>query len=38
LAPIFDPDLAGNIWANMKEIPSDGIDNDANGLIDDING
>ena len=28
-------DLAGNLWANPGEIPGDGIDNDANGYIDD---
>jgi len=35
---ISHPDLAGNIWTNTKEIPGDGIDNDVNGLIDDVNG
>jgi subtilisin family serine protease len=32
------PDLADNIWSNPGEIPGDGIDNDANGYIDDIHG
>ena len=32
------PDLQGNIWVNPGEIPNDGIDNDGNGYIDDING
>jgi hypothetical protein len=32
------PDLAANIWINPREIPDDGIDNDNNGFIDDING
>ena len=32
------PDLAPNIWINTGEIPNDGIDNDANGFIDDVNG
>ena len=32
------PDLAANIWVNPGEIPGDGIDNDGNGYIDDING
>ncbi|HMG34282.1 MAG TPA: S8 family serine peptidase [Blastocatellia bacterium] len=32
------PDLAGHLWTNPKEIPGDGIDNDANGLIDDFDG
>lgn len=32
------PDLADNIWINPGEIAGDGIDNDYNGFIDDING
>lgn len=32
------PDLAANIWTNPGEIPNDGIDNDGNGFIDDVNG
>ncbi|RLF33746.1 MAG: hypothetical protein DRN07_01800, partial [Thermoplasmata archaeon] len=32
------PDLAGNIWINEDEIPDNGIDDDANGYIDDIRG
>jgi UPF0755 protein len=35
---INHPDLKDNIWINSKEIPNDGIDNDGNGFIDDING
>lgn len=31
-------DLKNNIWRNKSEIASDGIDNDKNGYIDDING
>ena len=31
-------DLADNIWVNVGEIPGDGIDNDANGYVDDIHG
>jgi subtilisin family serine protease len=31
-------DLAANIWTNPGEIPGDGIDNDGNGYIDDVNG
>ncbi len=31
-------DLSQNIWINRSEIPNDGIDNDNNGYIDDING
>ena len=32
------PDLAANMWTNPGEIPGDGIDNDANGIVDDIHG
>lgn len=32
------PDLAANIWVNPGEVPGDGIDNDGNGFIDDVNG
>lgn len=32
------PNLSGSIWQNSDEIPNDGIDNDGNGYIDDING
>ena len=32
------PDLASNIWTNPGEIPSNGIDDDRNGYIDDIRG
>jgi subtilisin len=31
-------DLASNIWTNSDEIANDGIDNDANGYIDDVYG
>jgi subtilisin family serine protease len=31
-------DLKGNIWVNTGEIPANGIDDDQNGYIDDING
>ncbi|MCI8664902.1 MAG: S8 family serine peptidase [Hungatella sp.] len=31
-------ELGGSIWVNPGEIPGDGIDNDHNGYIDDING
>jgi subtilisin family serine protease len=30
--------LKGNIWVNPGEIPGDGIDNDNNGVIDDVHG
>lgn len=32
------PDLQPNIWSNSGEIPDDGIDNDGNGYVDDVNG
>lgn len=32
------PDLQQNIWVNPGETPNDGIDNDGNGRIDDVNG
>jgi cell wall-associated protease len=31
-------DLQGQIWTNVNEIPENGIDDDHNGYIDDING
>jgi subtilisin family serine protease len=31
-------DLKGKIWVNPKEYPNNGIDDDHNGFIDDING
>ncbi|NCU76372.1 MAG: hypothetical protein EBV59_05370 [Synechococcaceae bacterium WB7_1C_051] len=35
---IKHPDLKDNIWVNKGEIPGNGIDDDNNGYIDDING
>lgn len=35
---VLHPALAGRIWANPAEIPGNGIDDDANDLIDDVNG
>ena len=32
------PDLKDAMWVNEDEIPGDGIDNDGNGFIDDVNG
>ena len=32
------PDLLDNLWTNTGEIPGDGIDNDGNGVIDDVHG
>jgi len=34
---LHHPDLKGNLWINTDD-PEDGIDNDNNGYIDDING
>ncbi len=31
-------DLSSNVWVNPGEVPGDGIDNDGNGRIDDLNG
>lgn len=35
---ITHPDLKDNIWVNTKEIPNNGIDDDHNGYVDDVNG
>ncbi len=35
---IDHPDLHPNLWRNTAETPGDGIDNDANGYIDDVHG
>ncbi len=35
---IDHPDLKDNIWINSQEIAGDGIDNDRNGFVDDVNG
>jgi len=32
------PDLAENIWTNPDEVPGNGLDDDANGWIDDVHG
>jgi subtilisin family serine protease len=32
------PDLIGNLWINSLEIPRNGIDDDGDGIIDDVNG
>jgi subtilisin family serine protease len=37
-AELTHPDLAANLWTNPGEIPGDGLDNDQNGFIDDVNG
>ncbi len=35
---IQHPDLVSNLWINTNEIPNNGIDDDDNGFIDDVNG
>lgn len=35
---VTHPDLAANIWTNSGEIPSNGVDDDHNGVIDDVHG
>ncbi|MBI3449432.1 MAG: choice-of-anchor D domain-containing protein [Acidobacteria bacterium] len=35
---LHHPDLEANIWTNPGEIPGNGIDDDGNGLIDDVHG
>lgn len=37
-ADLTHPDLVANIWANPKEIPGNGRDDDRNGFKDDVNG
>jgi len=32
------PDLAANVWDNPGEIPGNGIDDDGNGFVDDVDG
>jgi subtilisin family serine protease len=32
------PDLAANIWTNPAEFPGNGLDDDGNGLVDDVQG
>ncbi|NBD22992.1 S8 family serine peptidase [Paenibacillus glycinis] len=32
------PDLAANIWTNPGEIPGNGVDDDGNGFVDDVQG
>jgi len=45
LVAVFDsgvdinhPDLKARIWTNSGETPGDGIDNDGNGIVDDVHG
>lgn len=37
-ADLDHPDLVGNLFVNPGEIPGDGIDNDNNGVVDDVHG
>jgi subtilisin family serine protease len=32
------PDLAGSVWTNPGEVPGNGRDDDANGIVDDVHG
>ncbi|MGI6680000.1 MAG: S8 family peptidase [Bdellovibrionota bacterium] len=34
----YHPDLRDNLWVNPREIPNNGIDDDGNGVIDDVYG
>lgn len=35
---ILHPDLQASLWINSDEIPANGIDDDHNGYVDDVNG
>lgn len=35
---LFHEALKPNLWTNPNEIPDDGIDNDGNGVVDDVHG
>jgi subtilisin family serine protease len=35
---VTHPDLDGNLWVNTGDSTVDGVDNDANGYVDDVNG
>lgn len=37
-ADLNHPDLVGNLWTNQGEIAGNGIDDDGNGVVDDIHG
>lgn len=37
-ADMDHPDLVGNLWVNPGEVPGNGIDDDNNGFVDDVNG
>src|SRR5918999_1287399 len=35
---VSHPDLRNNIWKNPGEVPGNGVDDDRNGYVDDVNG
>ena len=37
-AEITHEDLQSRLWVNSKEVPGNGLDDDANGCVDDLNG
>ena len=37
-AQLDHPDLAANLWTNVDEVAGNGIDDDANGFVDDVHG
>lgn len=37
-AQVTHPDIDGNLWSNPGETPGNGVDDDGNGCIDDVNG
>ena len=37
-ADLTHPDLAANLWVNPGEVAGNGVDDDKNGVVDDVNG
>jgi len=35
---VTHPDLQGHLWVNPAEIPGNGVDDDGDGIVDDVNG
>jgi subtilisin family serine protease len=35
---LSNPDLGGNLWTNLGEVPGNGVDDDSNGFVDDVHG
>lgn len=35
---LFSPPFGSNIWVNVGEVPGNAVDDDGNGLVDDVNG